>query len=135
MTHRGRMLILSTAAAGVLLTGALWARSPGAGERQAPAPARGHTLKVRVWEPGAVAPTVSVNVPVVLVTVAMRAVSILGILDHHLKTTTAVDNDGPPIHLRAADLVAVWSGIVRAGPSQLVSVDDGAGGRVEIRID
>jgi hypothetical protein len=133
MMRRGRTVAVAVAATLLLAAGGSVARCVWAGDAPAAVRPRARTLKVRVWEPGAVAPTVSVNVPVVLVTVAVRVVSLCGLLDHHLHGTIA--SEGSPVRLRAADIVAAWDGLVRAGPAQIVSVDDGGGERVEIRLD
>jgi len=134
MTTKTRRLALALLAGVVLIAAVLWLR---------PAPASAHpadrkpggTLRVRVWEPGGVAPTVNVNVPVVVVSAALRFASMTGVLDHAIVSSCGEqDNVGCP-HFRGADLAAIWGQIVSGAPLQIVDVDDGAGGRVQVRID
>lgn len=96
-------------------------------------------LRVRVWEPGAVAPNVSVNVPTFLITVLVRTASVTGILDRALDEIRvhgeARGGAACPLRLRGRQVDALWSALTGNGPASLVEVRDGDGGRVEIRVD
>jgi hypothetical protein len=134
MTTKTRRLALALPAGLVLIAAVLWLR---------PAPASAHpagrthggTLRVRVWEPGGVAPTVNVNVPVVVVSAAIQFASMTGVLDHAIVSTCGAHDGGACPHFRGADLAAIWGQITAGAPLQIVDVDDGAGGRVQVRID
>jgi hypothetical protein len=123
--------------AGVVLIGAaLWLRPARATARPAGgSPHGGGTLRVRVWEPGGVAPTVSVDVPVVVVSAAIRFASATGLLDRAMVSTCGRHDDGGCPRLRGKDLASIWGQITAGAPLRVVDVDDGAGGRVQIRID
>jgi hypothetical protein len=107
----------------------------------APSHPQAHRLHVRVWESGAVAPSVSVNIPLTLVTATLELASMTGILDRTLEMARrhAAEDCGAAagvrVSLRGRDIVALWTAMASAGPADLVSVEDGAGGRVQIRID
>ena len=90
---------------------------------------------MRVWEPGGVAPTVSVDVPVVVVSVAIRLASASGLLDRAIVSACGEHDDGGCPRIRGRDLAAIWGQITAGAPVQVVDVDDGAGGRVQIRVD
>jgi hypothetical protein len=96
-------------------------------------------LHVRVWEPGAIAPNVSVDVPTILITALVKTASVTGLLDRALdavKTHGNLDGaDACPLKLRGRQIDALWSALAGNGPASLVEVNDGAGGRVEIRVD
>jgi len=139
MTARLRTVIAIALATSIVGTALLWA----APARVDPAPPRPpvRRIHVRVWDAGAVAPSVSVNIPVVLVTATLKVASYCGILDRSLdraREETMADTapDGAvPFDLNGRDVVALWMALVGSGPADLVSVDDGRGGRVQIRID
>src|SRR5262245_16773698 len=134
MIRRNRLIAAAVAFA--LLAGAVvWIRPASAAEQPTPARTSRRTLKVRVWERGGVAPTVTVDVPVVLVTVAIRLASATGLLDRALVSSCGEEERRSCVHLRGADLAALWSQITSAGPVRLVDVDGGDGSRVEVRID
>lgn len=139
MTTRVRTLValgLVTALTGTVI---LWA-APGL-VGATPSRPQAHRIHVRVWESGSVAPTVSVNVPLALVTVTLEVASMTGVLDRTLEMARehAAGDCGAAgavrINLKARDIVALWTAMASAGPADLVSVDDGQGGRVQIRID
>ncbi|HYV85640.1 MAG TPA: hypothetical protein VFB49_07010 [Patescibacteria group bacterium] len=135
MNRAGRVVAIA-ALAGIVLVAAIFCLRPArAGARPAGHSATGGTLRVRVWEPGGVTPTVSVNVPVVVVSAAIRLAAATGVLDRAM--TSACDNLPDPScpRLRGADIVAIWGQIASGRPVSMVDVDDGAGGRVEIKID
>ncbi|HUD71793.1 MAG TPA: hypothetical protein VMQ62_07500 [Dongiaceae bacterium] len=96
-------------------------------------------LHVRVWEPGAVAPNVSVTVPTLLITALVKTVSMTGLLDRALDAVeTRGKHDGAetcPLKLRGRQIDALWSALAGNGPASLVEVSGGDGGRVEIRVD
>jgi len=96
-------------------------------------------LHVRVWEPGAVAPNVSVNVPTILITAVVRTASVTGLFDRALDAIKRHANqdgaDACPLKLRGRQIDALWSALAGNGPASLVEVNDGNGGRVEIRVD
>jgi hypothetical protein len=122
--------------AGVVLFGAiLWLRPARATAGPTGGSHTGGTLRVRVWEPGGVAPTVSVDVPVVLVSAAIRFASSTGLLDRAMVSACGGIDDRACPHIRGTDLAAIWGQITAGAPVQVVDVDDGAGGRVQIRID
>ena len=136
MTRKTRRVAFAMLAGAVLFGALLWARparaatDPAVGSHPA-----GRTLRVRVWEPGGVAPTVSVDVPVVLVTVAIRFASATGLLDRAIVSACGAHDDGRCPRIRGTDLAAIWGQITAGAPVRVVDVDDGAGGRVQIRID
>lgn len=112
--------------------------APGLAAESSPAPRPFiRHLRVRVWEPGAVAPNVSVNVPTFLVTAVIKTASITGLLDRALDEARRHDDadSRPGIHLRGREIDALWSALTGSGPASLVEVSDGAGGRVVIRVD
>ena len=112
--------------------------APGPAAEPAPAPRPFvRQLRVRVWEPGAVAPNVSVNVPTFLVTAIVRTASMTGLLDRALDEARRHDDADscPGIRLRGREIDALWSALTGSGPASLVEVNDGAGGRVVIRVD
>jgi hypothetical protein len=82
-----------------------------------------------------VAPTVNVNVPVVVVSAAVRFASATGLLDRAVVSTCGEHEHRGCPHLRGADLAAIWGQIVSGAPMQVVDIDDGAGSRVQIRVD
>jgi hypothetical protein len=135
MTDRRRLVTIALAAGAVLVATVLWIRPARGSEKPACGHVFTHTLKVRVWEPGGVAPSVSVNVPVVLVSTVLKVASIGGFLDRALEKASRDGGDPAPVRLKSAQIEALWSQISHAGPVQLVAVDDGAGSRVEVRID
>jgi hypothetical protein len=96
-------------------------------------------LHVRVWQPGAVAPNVSVNVPTCLITVLVRTASVTGLLDRALDSARAKAAEhgagSCPLRLQGRQIDALWSALTGNGPAALVEVNDGAGGRVEIGVD
>lgn len=122
------------------------AEAPGAPATVAPSSAAAaaprpfiRKLRVRVWEPGAVAPNVSVNVPTLLITVLVKTASVTGILDRALDEIRvhgdAQGGAACPLRLRGHQVDALWSALTGSGPASLVEVRDGDGGRVEIRVD
>jgi len=138
MTTRVRTLVtlgLVTALTGSVI---LWA-APGL-VGAAPSRPQAHRIHVRVWESGSVAPSVSVNVPLVLVTTTLKLASMTGVLDRTLEMARehAESCDAARavrINLKGRDIVALWTAMASAGPADLVLVEDGRGGRVQIRID
>jgi hypothetical protein len=133
---RPRTLVAIAVLAGVVLVGAvLFLRTARAGERPTGAPTIGRTLRVRVWQPGGVAPTVNVNVPVVVVSAAVRFASVTGLLDRAVVSACGEHEAEACPHFRGKDIAAMWGQITSGAPVKVVDVDDGAGGRVEIRID
>lgn len=134
MTTKTRRLALTLLAGVVLIAAVLWLR-PAPASAQPAGRTHGRTLRVRVWEPGGVAPTVNVNVPVVVVSAALRLASMTGVLDHALVSSCGELDEGRCPHVRGAELAAIWGQITAAAPLQIVDVDDGAGGRVQVRID
>jgi hypothetical protein len=136
MTGKRRRLAWAMLAGIGLLAAALCLRPARASEHPAGGShARSGTLRVRVWEPGGVAPTVNVNVPVVLVSAAIRLASMTGVLDRVLVSACGDHDHGGCPRIRGKDLAAIWGQITAGAPVQVVDVDDGAGGRVQIRID
>jgi len=139
MTARSRSFIAIGLATAVLGTALLWA-APASLNTVLPHPAA-HRIHVRVWEAGAVAPSVAVNVPLVLVTATLRIASVSGLLDRSLdcarkKAMAGSDpDDSLPVNMRGRDIVALWTALVGSGPADLVNIDDGEGGQVSIRID
>lgn len=95
-------------------------------------------IHVKVWEAGSVAPNVSVHVPTFLVSTAVKVMSVTGLFDRAIEEarrhTDAADCPRG-IRLNGRQIDALWSALVNSGPVSLVEVDDGAGGRVEIRAD
>jgi hypothetical protein len=137
MTARWRIAVAIGLIAAVAAT-ALWAAS-GPDDPTPPRPFV-RRLHVRVWDAGAVAPSVSVKVPVVLVTAVLKVASITGVLDRSIGHARCEARPAcPPVTesvvLRGRDVVALWTAITEAGPATLVSVEDGDGGRVQIRVD
>jgi hypothetical protein len=139
MTARSRTNIAIGLVTAVVGTALLWA-APGRADSAPPRPLV-RRIHVRVWDAGAVAPSVSVNIPVALVTATLKVAAMAGILDRSIEKVRdeALADAGPAdavrLHLKARDIVALWTAIVRSGPADLVSVEDGQGGRVQIRID
>jgi len=134
MSSKRRRIVLALLGGIVLMTAVLWLRPAPASAHPA-GRARGGTLRVRVWEPGGVAPTVNVNVPLVLVSAVIRFASMTGVLDHAVVSSCGERVSGGCPHFRGADLAAIWAQITAGAPLQIVDVDDGAGGRVQVRID
>jgi hypothetical protein len=136
MTRKSRRVAFAMLAGVVLFGAVLWLRParatahPAGGSHRA-----GGTLRVRVWERGGVAPTVSVDVPVVLVSAAIRFASASGLLDRAMVSACGEHDGGGCPRIRGKDLAAIWGQITAGAPVQVVDVDDGAGGRVQIRID
>lgn len=136
MTRKSRRLAFALLAGVVLIGAVLWLRPARATAREADGPRpRGGTLRVRVWEPGGVAPTVSVDVPVVLISAAIKFASTTGLLDRAIVSACGEHDDGRCPRIRGKDLAAIWGQITAGAPVQVVDVDDGAGGRVQIRVD
>jgi hypothetical protein len=135
MSRTGRFVAIAVLSGIVLVGAALWLRPARAAGRPGAGSTTGRTLQVRVWEPGGVAPSVSVDVPVVLVTAVLRIASTAGILDRSLVSACDDVDQGACPRIRGADLAAIWGQIAAAGPLRIVDVDDGAGSRVQIRID
>jgi len=139
MTARSRNIIAIGFATAIVGTALLWA-APAPVDTAPPRPLV-RRVHVRVWETGAVAPSVSVNIPVVLVTATLKVASISGLLDRslHCAREQAMADAGQdvavPFELKGRDIVALWTALVDSGPADLVSVDDGQGSRVQIRID
>jgi len=139
MTARSRSLIAIGLATAVVGTALVWA-APGAAGTAPPRPLV-RRIHVRVWDAGAVAPSVSVNIPVTLVTATLKVASMAGILDRSIERARdeALAGAGPyeavRFELKGRDIVALWTAIARSGPADLVSIEDGQGGRVQIRID
>jgi hypothetical protein len=138
MTSRARTIValgLATAITGGVL---LWAAPPAGSPPPRPLVRR---LHVRVWEAGAVAPSVSVNIPVTLVTVALKVTAMTGILDRTLEMARehgrehCVSDMPVRVGLKGHEIVALWTAMTGSGPADLVSVEDGHGGRVQIRVD
>ena len=96
-------------------------------------------VHVLVWERGSVAPNVSVHVPTFLVTTLVRTASLTGLLDRALdRAAVEAGRHGAsecPLRLHGRQIDALWSALANHGPAALVEVDDGDGGRVEIRVD
>jgi hypothetical protein len=136
MTRKTRRVAFAMLAGVVVLGAVFWLRPARATERPAGGSHRGGgTLRVRVWEPGGVAPTVSVDVPVVVVSAAIRLASSTGLLDQAIVSACGEHDDGVCPRFRGADLAAIWGQITAGAPVQVVDVDDGAGSRVQVRID
>lgn len=139
MTARSRTIVAIGLVTAVLGTALLWAAPVSVGaEQPRPFVRRVH---VRVWDAGAVAPSVAVNIPVILVTATLKVASMSGLLDRTLDRarTEIKAKTGPDgairLDMRGRDVVALWTALVDSGPADIVSVDDGRGGRVQIRID
>jgi hypothetical protein len=134
MTTKTRRLALALVAGFVLIGAVLWLRPASAAAHPA-GRTHGRTLRVRVWEPSGVAPTVNVNVPVVVISAAIRLASMTGVLDRAIVSSCGEVDDGGCPHVRGADLALIWGQITAGAPLQIVDVDDGAGSRVQIRVD
>lgn len=107
--------------------------------REAPAPARraARYLSVKVWEGGAVAPTVSVRVPTALVGTTLALASWSGVLDHGLEQArlhAGRECHAPSVRITGRQIVSLWSDFVRGGPADIVRVEDGPD-RVVIRLE
>lgn len=136
MNRKSRRVAFALLAGVVLIGAVLWLRPARATAHEADrSHPRGGTLRVRVWEPGGVAPTVSVDVPVVVVSAAIRFASTTGLLDRAIVSACGAHDDGGCPRIRGRDLAAIWGQITAGAPVRVVDVDDGAGGRVQIRID
>ena len=139
MTARSRTIVAIGLVTAVVGTALLWAAPASVDAVQHRPLVR--NIHVRVWETGAVAPSVAVNIPVVLVTVTLKMASMSGLLDrtlNHARTeagTHGCPDAVVPIDLKGRDVVALWTALVDSGPADLVNVDDGHGGRVHIRVD
>jgi len=135
MSTNSRTIAVVLAAGVTLLLAVLWMRP----DRAAASPERSvpqaRHLKVRVFEPGAKAPNVAVNLPVGLVSAAMTLAQHTGLLDRGLCGAHMVTDDGTTIRLHGADLARIWRDIASAGPVDLVQVEGGDGERVLIRIE
>jgi hypothetical protein len=136
MVARRRMPVLTGLVAAAVTATALWA-APVDGRIAPPRPLVRH-VHVRVWEPGAVAPNVSVRVPLFVVTATVKIMAMSGLLDQtidHARHISCADARQGAISLRGRDIAAMWSVISRSGPAELVNVVGDDGGRVIVGID
>jgi hypothetical protein len=124
-------------AAGLQVSSAALAQNDA--RREVPAPARrtARYLSVKVWEGGAVAPTVSVRVPTALVGTTLALASWSGVLDHTMEQARCHAGRrcvGPRVKITGRQIVSIWNDIVRGGPADIVRVVDGPD-RVVIRLE